>query len=113
MFDQLGTAAIGCGVIAAGLFQGWQNWRTRKVAVQASAEATRAADNAHPVSNGWGSRITADLEYLRAGMDDTRGRLAGIESRQTAADERATAADQRLTAHLANHPPHLIREASA
>jgi predicted negative regulator of RcsB-dependent stress response len=99
----LGSAAIGLGIIAAGLFQGWQNWRTRKVAHQAAAEATRAADNAHPVSNGWGSKITADLTYLRQGMDSANARLDAMDRRANSADDRANAHAAALNAHLAEH----------
>lgn len=98
MFDpqHLGSAAIGLGIMAASVYNGWQTVQAKREARNASQQATRAAENAHPVSNGWGSQVSADLAYLRTSMDRAHSRLDVMDRRQQAADD-------RLALHLADH----------
>lgn len=89
--DQLGQAALGAGVLIGGMWTGWQSHKARR-------EAARAAKNSHPVSNGWGTKVAADLDYLRSSLDRLHTRQDATDRRQTAADERDTDMAQRIHA---------------
>lgn len=93
----LGQAAAGFGVLFGGLFGGWQSFKARR-------EATRAANNAHPVSNGWGSKVVRDLDYIVASLDRAHSRLDTQDRRQASAEDRADErerANKRRTDELA------------
>lgn len=101
ILDMIGQTALGLGVLIGGLFTGYQSVKARR-------EAAQAARNAYPVSNGWGSKVAADLDYLRASLDRLHTRQDHTDSRQTAADEQRTDMSARVT-DAARH----AREAAA
>lgn len=108
--ETIAAAGLGVGVLAAAIYNGWQTHRAHR-------QARRAADNAHPVANGWGTQVTTDLRYLRDAIDRAHSRMDEAARRQNTADERLadvarfsrTAAEQSsaaaagLSAHLADH----------
>lgn len=115
--DSVGTALVGLGILVTSAYGGWQSVQARRRSEQAESEARRAADNSHPIGNGWGTELRADVARIAVAVDR-------IDRRQTTSDERAavlerevreanqharTAAEQSsaaaagLAAHLADH----------
>jgi hypothetical protein len=99
--DQLGQAAAGFGILAGGLWGGWQARRSNQNAQDAKVQATKAAEHAYPISNGWGTQLRDDLSAVRRTVDR-------IAEAQLLAERRELARDRLLQDHLQDH----VREAA-
>lgn len=89
-------ALAGFGIAIGAVFTGWQSWQARK-------QATQAAANAKPVSNGFSAKVLEDLSYVRDQMDALRTDVAHVNDRQTKADDRMNALSLLLSSHLQDH----------
>lgn len=96
--EYVAQAAVGLGVLVAGIFSGWQAFRARK-------QATHAAENTRPVANGFAAEVTGHLEAIL---------LMATEARDA-----ATRADDKIDRHLEAHAnaqviahPHTIRRSA-
>jgi hypothetical protein len=98
----IGAGMVGIGVIAGSVWNGWQSAQAKRAAKAADTNAAAAARSAYPVSNGWGSKVAADLDYLRAGMDRTHARMDVMDQRHNQTDARINTLGKVLTEHLAN-----------
>ena len=87
--DEIGTAALGVCVAIGGAWTGLQSW-------QAKRQAQRAAKAAHPVSNGWGAKVTVDLDYLRSTVDRLVSSVDRAHSRMDEDAKRQNGQDARL-----------------
>lgn len=99
--DTLGTAVVGLGILAASIYNGVQSVQAKRAAKASSTtaqaahhEAQRAADNSHPISNGWGTALRADSAEMRSLLDR-------IDRRQIVSDERAAVLEREV--REANH----------
>lgn len=95
----IGTALVGLGVIVTTAYNGVQSLHAKRSATQAATEAQRAADNSHPIGNGWGTALRADVARIAASVDR-------IDRRQTTADERDQLIQRQLAAHLSDRHAH-------
>lgn len=94
--SQVGQAAAGFGILLGGLFGGYQSWQGRKEAKHAGREASRAAEHAYPISNGWGTQLRDDVAEVR--------RLVGqVHEGQVLQDRRLERIDTTLQDHLRDH----------
>lgn len=105
--DALAQAGVAFGVIAGGVFTGWQARQTRREAQQTKHEATaareqaeRAAENAHPISNGWGTALRRDMAATRQAVERIAEAQLLSERRELQRDARLERMDQRLQDHI-------------
>lgn len=97
---QVGGAAAVC---VAAFLSAWQARRANK-------SATKAADNSHPISNGWGTALRNDMAAQREDMKATRHAMERMSEAQLLAERRELARDAALhevrtllSAHLSDH----------
>lgn len=87
--EEIFQAALGLGVIAAGLFTGWQSWQARKRADRAADAAKTAEIQTRATGNGFAG--------------DVLGRLQRIEDDGKATHVLAKDAHELMVEHLKAH----------
>lgn len=97
---QIGGAAVVC--VAAGL-SAWQSRKARNEAARAGNEANRAAENSHPISNGWGTALREDMAATRQTVERMSEAQLLAERRELARDQQLHEVRTLLTAHLTDH----------
>jgi hypothetical protein len=103
MLDQLEGAAVGFGLIAAGVWNGWLQVKTRRDAKATKAAAEQAAQHAYPISNGWGTALREDMAATRRAVERIGEAQLLAERRELDRDTRLKSIDTRLGAHLEQH----------
>lgn len=98
--DALAQAAIAVGVIAGGVFAGWQARQTKHVATAAREQAQLAAENAHPISNGWGTALRSDMRATRQAVERIAEAQLLAERRELTREAHLDRIEQRLHDHL-------------
>lgn len=92
----LGQGAAGFGILAGGLFGGYQAWRARK-------GADRAAAHAYPISNGWGTAMRDDMAATRRTVERMAEAQLLAERREQGRDQALDEVRSLLQAHLMDH----------
>lgn len=100
--ETLTAVGTGLAIVIAGAYNGWQSLHARREAREARTHAQHAADNSHPVSNGFTGEV--------------RQSLSDILTMATEARDAATRAEGKVDAHLEAHanghvpaPLHAVR----
>lgn len=99
------TLGASIAVLLGALWTGVQSFRAKQ-------QATRAAENSHPISNGWGTALREDMAALRRDSEQTRRDIGRIHESQLLAERRETKRDDALDelrnvleAHIAASAP--------
>jgi hypothetical protein len=103
MMDQLQTAAVGFGLIAAGVWNGWLQVKTRRDAKATKKAAEQAAEHAYPISNGWGTALREDMAKTLRAVERIGEAQLIAERRELARDDRLRSIDGRLAEHIEHH----------
>lgn len=71
--------------------------------LQAKRQATRAADNSHPISNGWGTQLREDMAKQTRVLERMEEAQLLAERREVQRDQRLDNLRHALDAHLDAH----------
>lgn len=90
MWEQIGQAAVGLGILIGGGWGGWQSYRSRQIAEQ-------ARDYAEPTGNGFAGDLRAFMARTDASLVEVRRDVGGIRSelREERTERREADADLR------------------
>lgn len=87
--ESIGTALVGLFIAVATAYNGWQSVQAKREAKGARHHAQCAADNSHPVSNGF--------------VGEVRRSLSDILTMATEARDAATRAEDKVDRHIEAH----------
>lgn len=99
MNESLQAAAALGGSIAVFIAAVWTGVQSR----QAKHQATQAAENSHPISNGWGTALRADMAATRQTVERISEAQLLAERRELHRDEHLDRIEQRLQDHIDQH----------
>lgn len=88
-WQQVGAAGGGLFIAISLAASAYQSWR-------ASRNASQAATNSHPISNGWGQALRENMQRQTLLLEQINGRLDANDRRQNTQDERLQTFDDRL-----------------
>lgn len=113
--NTLAVAGLGLGVLIAGVFNGWQSVQANRNARHArthaecaNEQATKAADNSKPVSNGFTAEVRKSLADIFLMATEARDMATSANSHAEAASNKV---DRHLEAHANGQALQLVRDA--